>query len=237
VIDHTAILIPAYNPDEKLVGLVDSLREKFSNIIVVDDGSKESAQTIFNALSSKVRVLLKHENNCGKGRALKTGIAWIKENLPDVSGIVTADADGQHKPSDIEHIAQVLFQSTDSLVLGVRTFAKGVPFRSIFGNLWSRFFFRLLAGFFVSDTQTGLRGIPKSMFSKMLEIKGNRYEYELRMLAYARCLGKNPIEVPIETIYLDNNASSHFRVLRDTWSTQMALFEVFLKRIFFIRGN
>lgn len=232
-----AILVPAYDPDEKLVDLIDKLRTLFANIVVVDDGSKEKSQSVFSVISEKVSIVLKHSVNCGKGRALKTGIAWIKDNLPDVLGIVTADADGQHKPSDISRVAETLEKTSDALVLGSRTFAKGVPFRSIFGNLWSRFFFRFLAGFFVSDTQTGLRGIPKSMFDKMLAIKGERYEYELRMLAHARCLGNNPIEVPIETIYLDNNASSHFRVLRDTWSTQMALFGVFLKRIFFIRGE
>ena len=235
--ERTAVLVPAYNPDGKLVDLINSLHPVFANIVVVDDGSKEESQSVFEVVSRKVRVLLKHPANLGKGCALKTGIAWVKENLPDVLGIVTADADGQHKPSDISHVADVLEKSKDALVLGVRTFAKGVPFRSVFGNLWSRFFFRILAGFYVSDTQTGLRGIPREMFSRMLRVDGERYEYELRMLAYARCLGRGPVEVPIETVYLDNNSSSHFRIFRDTWSTQMALFGVFLKRIFSFRKD
>jgi glycosyltransferase involved in cell wall biosynthesis len=230
--DRIAILIPAYQPDEKLVGLVGELCEKFSNIIVVDDGSTDDVQKIFKKIAEKVRVLLKHPVNMGKGCALKTGIAWIKDNISEALGVVTVDADGQHKPLDVARIAQALENSSEALVLGVRNFSKNVPFRSAFGNLWSRFFFRLLAGFFVSDTQTGLRGIPGKMFEKMLEIKGERYEYELRMLAAARCLGNNPVEVPIETVYLDNNSSSHFRILRDTWSTQMALMGVFIKRIF-----
>jgi glycosyltransferase involved in cell wall biosynthesis len=95
-----------------------------------------------------VRKVLKHPENRGKGCALRTGISWINENASDIQGIVTADADGQHSPSDIAHIAQVLEECENALVLGVRTFAKGVPFRSVFGNLWSRFFFRILAGFF-----------------------------------------------------------------------------------------
>lgn len=233
----TIILIPAYNPDEKLVELVDNLTLYGYRIVVVDDGSKEKCRNVFEEISGKIKKLLVHEKNCGKGRALKTGIKWISENLPEVEGIVTADADGQHRPKDIEKVLSALEKSEKALVLGSRVFAKGIPFRSIFGNLWTRFFFWLLAGFYVKDTQTGLRGIPRALFNPFLNISGERYEYELRMLAKARFLGEKPIEIPIEAIYINDNASSHFNPIRDSWSTQIALWGVFVKRIFFIKDK
>ncbi|MBO7166964.1 MAG: glycosyltransferase family 2 protein [Kiritimatiellae bacterium] len=229
------ILIPAYNPDEKLGELIDCLTLYSYKIVVVNDGSSEKCAHIFDSIRGKVEKILVHERNGGKGKALKTGIKWISENLPTVDGIVTADADGQHRPKDIQKVVEALEGSEKALVLGSRVFLKGVPFRSIFGNLWTRFFFWLLAGFFVKDTQTGLRGIPRSLFEPFLEIPGDRYEYELRMLAKARVLGENPIEIPIEAIYINDNASSHFNPIKDSWSTQVALWGIFLKRIFFVK--
>lgn len=220
--DNIAILIPAYQPDEKLVGLVAALRETFTHVVVVDDGSTEG-EDAFTAVGGRVDIVLKHETNRGKGAALKTGLAWIRENLPDIAGIVTADADGQHRPDDICRIAEATATHRGGLVLGVRTFEGPIPFRSRWGNGWTRILFRLLTGLAIRDTQTGLRGIPVDLLDRMIALRGDRYEYETRMLVDARHHPSPPLQLPIQTVYLEGNQASHYRPLRDTLLTQAAL--------------
>ena len=222
MVEDVAVLIPAYQPDESLVTLVEELRARFVHVVVVDDGSTVGAEA-FASVRPRVDALLAHERNRGKGAALRTGFAWIRENLPHVKGVVTADADGQHKVADICRVAAEVPSWQGGLVLGVRRFVGRVPLRSRFGNFWARVFFWILTGLPVSDTQTGLRGIPHDLLGRMLEIAGDRYEYEMRMLVDARKHARRPKQIPIETVYLPGNKSSHFRPLRDSFLTQLAL--------------
>ncbi len=213
MVDEIAILIPAYQPDGKLAAFVAELRRDFAHVVVVDDGSEPPVAGA-NA---------RHASNRGKGAAIRTGVEWILEHLPGVSGVVTADADGQHLAADVKRVAAALAANHAALVLGVRRFQGKVPLRSRLGNAWARATFRLLTGTAVSDTQSGLRGIPASRLRRLLEIPGDRYEYELRMLADACRWAEKPVEVPIETVYIADNASSHFRPVRDAFATQWAL--------------
>ena len=217
-----AILIPAYQPDAKLLELVEALRVGFPHVVVVDDGSI-GCEEIFAAVRGRVEVLLVHPANRGKGAALKTGLAWIRAHLPEVAGVVTADADGQHRPEDIRRVAEATAARKGGLVLGVRMFEGSVPFRSRWGNGWTRLLFRLLTGLSIRDTQTGLRGIPADLLERVASLSGERYEYETRMLADARHHALPPLQVPIKTVYLEGNRSSHYRPFRDTLLTQMAL--------------
>ncbi len=222
--DKVAVLIPAYEPDEKLTELARSLRDVFAHIVVVDDGSANPvARAVFAEIRGLVDVVLVHDANRGKGAALKTGIAWIRDHLPEIEIAVTADSDGQHTPNDILRVAKVARRHPECLVLGVRRFRGKVPFRSQFGNMWARLFFRLLTGLAVADTQTGLRAIPRALFDRMLALKGDRYEYETRMLVDARKHRAKPRQIPIETVYIDDNKSSHYRPLKDTLLTLRAL--------------
>jgi glycosyltransferase involved in cell wall biosynthesis len=198
-------------------------------VVVVDDGSARGHEA-FDAVRGNVDVVLVHEVNRGKGAALRTAFAWVRDNLPRAVGVVTVDGDGQHDPEDVRRVAEKLAEGGAGLVLGVRTFAGNVPFRSKLGNLWTRGLFRLLTGLAVSDTQTGLRGIPAVLLPRLLAIPGDRYEYEIRMLEDARRHPAPPIEVPVRTIYLGGNASSHYRPLRDTFRTQLALWGALLRR-------
>ncbi|MBR6734607.1 MAG: glycosyltransferase family 2 protein [Kiritimatiellae bacterium] len=222
MVEDVAVLIPAYQPDAALAELVGELRERFAHVVVVDDGSTAGAD-VFSAVRPRVDALLVHERNRGKGAALRTGFAWILENLPCAKGVVTADADGQHKTADICRVAAEVPSCRGGLVLGVRRFTGRVPLRSRFGNFWARVFFWILTGLSVGDTQTGLRGIPRDLLGRMLEIGGDRYEYEMRMLVDARRHARRPLQIPIETVYAEGNKSSHFRPLRDSLLTQLAL--------------
>ena len=225
MLKNVAILIPAYEPDEKLVELIARLRGDFVHLVIVDDGSvEEGARKVFARLRDDVDVLLVHEVNRGKGAALRTGIAWVRDHLPDVCAVVTADSDGQHTSKDIIRVAEAAVDHPDGLVLGVREFTGTVPLRSRFGNTWTRVLFWLITGLPVRDTQTGLRAIPRGLFDRMLAIGGDRYEYEIRMLVDARRHAVKPLQLPIETIYIEDNRASHFRPFHDTVITQWALF-------------
>ncbi len=214
--DNIYIVIPAYEPDEKLTAVVEELyNETDCKLIVVNDGSGEDKRAVFESIKGRA-VLLEHEHNRGKGAALKTAFAYIKENVSGSYGVITADADGQHKTADIMRIADALEAHPDRLIMGCRKFTGDIPFRSRFGNNMTRAVFRFAAGVGVSDTQTGLRGFSESLTNFMLGLSGERYEFEMNMLLEAAREGIAFFEVPIETVYINDNKSSHFKPVRDS---------------------
>ena len=213
-----AILIPAWQPDTTLVALLGRLlRSGFGLVVVVDDGSRPECQAIFSEIAVLPRVeVLRHAGNLGKGRALKTGFRHLLELHPEHTGVVTADADGQHTPEDIERVARTLLDSGGRVVLGSRRFQQDVPWRSRIGNTLTRRMFGLLTGSRLADTQTGLRGLPAVMLPELLLLEGERYEYEMAVLTHLCGSGKVPIEVPIATVYLEHNQGSHFNPVWDS---------------------
>lgn len=221
------IIIPAYNPDEKLIVLVNSLLKSqcSSNIIVVNDGSCKTSACIFSQINDKA-VLLAHPFNQGKGAAIKTALKYILDNTEDKTiGIVTVDADGQHSPTDAKRLLDTLNEYTGSLILGVRTFSGDIPWKSRWGNRITKLVFRALSGANVSDTQTGLRAFTTNLIPFLLEVNGERYEYEMNMLASCAKQKIKITEIPIETIYInEKNTTSHFRVVKDSFRIYGSLF-------------
>ena len=215
--EKVVLLIPALNPDEKLTRLVADLRtEGFEHFLIVNDGSVDSCADIFNELKESGCVIFSHYKNYGKGRALKNAFNALYYAFPDFECVVTLDADGQHAPKDIINVANATLENPDKLVLGVREFGKDVPARSKFGNVMTRNVMKLLCGIRVSDTQTGLRGFSKDILIHFLDISGERYEYEMTVLLETREKGIGILEVPIQTIYIDDNRSSHFNPIKDS---------------------
>lgn len=215
-----AIIIPAYKPDQKCLNTVEKIIDTgFDRVIIVDDGSGTEYKHIFNSLETFEEVtILKHAVNKGKGRALKTAFQYILTNQFPLQAVITADADGQHLASDMLKLSEQLLETPDKVVLGARDFSKKeIPFRSRFGNRFTRLLFRLSTGTVLTDTQTGLRGIPVKYLPQLLEVKGERFEYEMNMLASLRKNEVEVTEVTIETVYIDDNKSSHFNPLRDSY--------------------
>ena len=207
------LVIPAYEPDYNLIKLIEKIHHR-SNfyIIVIDDGSSSECQDIF-ARAEDFATVLHHQGNQGKGQALKTAFEYI-QSLNKPGTVVTADADGQHRIWDIFRSLTKSNENPNTLVLGVRAFTGKVPLRSRFGNSLTRILFKLQTGVAVSDTQTGLRAFSTDLIPFMLKIEGQRYEYEMNMLLEAS--QAYPIlEVPIETVYINDNQASHFRPIRD----------------------
>lgn len=214
-----AVVIPALDPVPELSALAAALLDRgAAGVIVVDDGSAPPCRGVFESLRSLPNcTVLTHDRNRGKGRALKTAFARILERHPELQGVVTADADGQHGIDDIFAVARTLASEPGALVLGVRDFtAAGVPMRSVFGNRLTSALFGLLYRRRLGDTQTGLRGIPAEALQWMIRLEGERYDYEITMLIEAARRGLVFTQVPIATRYFDNNAGSHYRIVRDS---------------------
>ncbi|MGD6776414.1 glycosyltransferase [Sutcliffiella horikoshii] len=222
------VLIPAYNPDEQLIRLIrDIVKEGFKQILVVNDGSKPECDSIFNKIKEwKECTLLEHQVNKGKGQALKTAFLHFINTSPNAVGLVTLDADGQHAVEDMKKVASRLCERPESLVLGVRNFsADDIPFRSKFGNVLTKNIARFACGMQISDTQTGLRGIPAHFIQKLIHVAGQRYEFEMNMLMECKPNNIEIEEVEIQTIYLEENNSSHFKPIRDS----IKIYATFLK--------
>jgi glycosyltransferase involved in cell wall biosynthesis len=211
------ILIPAYEPDTKLVDLLAAIRAEApaQEVVVVNDGSGPAYQPIFDAAYTLGCTVLHHPRNRGKGAALKTGFAHIAHRWPG-EDVVCADCDGQHRLGDIQRVAEALEIGSSPIVLGSRAFDGQVPLRSRFGNSVTRVAFAVATGRRITDTQTGLRAYRAELLEWLGRIGGDRFEYELNVLLEARQCGIDLAEVPIETVYLDHNASSHFRPLVDS---------------------
>ncbi len=212
------VLIPSLNPDRHLTEVVRGcLEEGLRDIVVVDDGSGPSYAGIFEEVQALGAVVARHAVNQGKGAALKTGIRTALERFPALTGVVTADGDGQHLPEDIRRVAQALSGAGHPFVMGIRDFSQDqVPWKSRMGNRITSFFLRLSTGLDCPDTQTGLRGLPRELFSRLLALPGERYEYETNMLTDV-VAARYPMEmIPIQTVYEDNNRGSHFRTVVDS---------------------
>ncbi len=213
--DKYIALIPAYEPGNILLELLEELHHAGFTIILVDDGSGPDYAPIFK--QATLGTVLTHDHNRGKGAALKTGYTYIQKHFPKNHIVVTIDADGQHRVEDALAICEAAASHPDTLVLGSRKLQADVPLRSQFGNRLTRLVYRLSTGLSVHDTQTGLRAFTCNLLPAMQDIPGERYEYEMNvLLEFAR--NRIPImEHEIATIYLNNNEASHFHALKDSF--------------------
>ncbi len=222
------IIIPSLNPDEKLEEVANGLIDAgYEDIVIVNDGSDEAHLDPFKALEAKPQcTILTHEVNKGKGRGLKTAFSYILENRTDIDGVITVDGDNQHQVKDITACGQMMVQEKDAIVLGCRDFSgKDIPTRSKFGNKLTSFIFRVACSVNISDTQTGLRAIPVQYLKYMLEIEGERFEYETNMLLSLKTYKIPYKEVKIETVYIEENQTSHFNPIVDSFKIYRVIFK------------
>lgn len=230
------VIIPSLEPDDRLTALLADLKaHDIRNIVLVNDGSASAYDHYFQQAQEEFGcTVLRHAVNLGKGRALKTAFNHCLLHWPEAPGCVTADSDGQHSPECILACMNALCENPDRLVLGVRDFSdEQVPFNSRWGNRITCVVFRLLCGVRISDTQTGLRGIPAVFMKQLLNVPGERFEFETNMLIETR--DTYPVfEIPIRTIYDSRtNHTSHFNPLRDS----LRIYAIFTKFLFSSLGS
>lgn len=232
VYDDIIIVIPSLEPTQVLITYVEQLiMHKFFHIIVVNDGSNQTFDRIFQELK-RIHgcTVLAHEVNQGKGAALKTGYTYIKEHFPECKGIITADSDGQHAVEDVCNLAQELQKTKGTLLLGSRNFSlPSIPTKSKVGNRISSILFFCLYGKWIGDTQTGLRGFSTALLEEMIQIQGERFEYEMQVII--SCVVKKiPMkQIEIRTIYENNNAGTHFQVYADSVRIAKVIFRNFFR--------
>lgn len=218
----TAVLLPVYNPDEKFLHLVEELSKRGFKVVAVNDGSLERCDEFFKR-AERFADVIGYKENKGKGYALKRGFEYIGNNMADeVDYIVTADSDGQHAIEDIERVAK-LTRKTDGIVLGMRDLSEKIPIKSRIGNDMSKIVYTIVTGVYLRDNQSGLRGFPVRLCMWLQDIPGNKYEFELNVLATAHKEGMKVTGIDIKTIYENNNKNTHFRPIKDTIRIQKSL--------------
>lgn len=230
--ENIVIVIPALEPDEKLLNLLETIRSRQLveiPIVIVNDGSGIAFEKYFQTAKDKFDcIVIKHEQNFGKGRALKTAMKYVLNNFKKAKGIVTIDSDGQHQYKDMMICVDTFNVHKDALIMGVRNFDGKIPFKSKFGNLLTRRIMKVITGIKLTDTQTGLRVIPRFFIEQLVNTSGDRFEYEMSMLLEAKKQNVLIVEVPIKTIYIEENQSSHFHALFDS----IAIYAVFIRYLF-----
>ncbi|MCD8090828.1 MAG: bifunctional glycosyltransferase family 2/GtrA family protein [Clostridiales bacterium] len=216
-------LIPAYEPTEIMLSVLEIANDEGFSVVVVDDGSGDVFSEIFKE-AEKFGAVLHHRENMGKGCALKTGFKYIEENFEAPYTVVTMDADGQHSVLDALSLCSAAEAEQDALILGSRGLEQNVPLRSRIGNSVTRLVFKAKTGIGIHDTQTGLRAFSHRLLPFMLEISGERYEYEMNVLLAFAERGCVIREVPVLTIYFENNSESHFKTVSDSYRIYKEIF-------------
>ena len=219
--NDTYVLIPAYKPDHLMIELLEALKKEGFDIVVVNDGSGQAYESVFKE-AERYATVLNHDINRGKGAALRFGFTYVNLRPNNHRFVITCDSDGQHAVKDILRVDDKL-RETDTVVFGCRDFGKDVPKRSRNGNFMSRLCRTLITKDYIGDDQCGLRGFPIKYVFHLIPLQGDHYEYEMNVVCTLQIKRIKIEELPIQTIYLDNNSSSHFRPNLDTFRIQRTI--------------
>ena len=212
------VIIPALNPLPAIVDFTEKLRTlSVEKVIVIDDGSDEKYKGIFETLHNGGCIVLTHEKNCGKGRAIKTGMEYILNSTSRAKGIITVGAHGQHSILDVKQVLSSTKIFSDGIILGIRDFkSSNYPFVNQLQNRANSMLFKLLFQKRLLDTQTGLRYIPREYLTWLYKVKGESFRYDTNMLVEA-IKRKVPLyEVPIGHAKLRKNSIIYYDEILDS---------------------
>lgn len=212
-----AVIVTLYRENRTAIKLCNELYELGAdNIVVVNDGCKLS-HGFLTELTSMGCHIVNLQPNIGKGASIREGIRYAHDKLYNIKGYVTIDSDGQHNAEDAMKIMRAMELRPECLILGKRDLKKSkAPFITKLGNKISSVYFKVITGVRCKDTQTGLRGIPSSLYELAMDTKGNRFDFEMNFLT--RCADR---KVPFYNLNIianyDDNENSNFRLVRDTY--------------------
>ena len=218
---HYCVIIPVYNSEKLISGVLKSVIQHTEKLIVVNDGSTDGTlEVILNLIRDCFRysdekiTLVSYEKNRGKGYALQQGFRKAVEM--GFTHAVTMDADGQHLATDIAALVQASEKQPDALIVGARKFDNpNMPQGNIFANNFSNFWFMVQTCKRLPDTQTGFRVYPLQKIGKM-RLFTSRYEAELEMLVRSAWRNIPIVSQPINVYYPPiNERLSHFRGGKD----------------------
>ena len=232
MMNKVAVVIPAFNPQQSFIRFVQNLFTlDIAQIIIVNDGSDERYDSIFKELMQFDHChVIQHDQNYGKGQALKTAFAYILARKENYQGILTVGAHGQHSLPDVKLLLTMTKVFSVGIVLGVRNFrSPDSTFTMYWGNWVTSLFFEALFRRKLLDTQTGLRYISMQELPWLLAVKGERFDYDTNMLITAlkrRC----PIfEVEIGTLRLKKNSIIHYDEITNAREIIMQMLSNYLK--------
>ncbi|MCX2678350.1 DUF2062 domain-containing protein [Galbibacter sp. EGI 63066] len=227
------VLIPTYNNEKTLRGVIEGVLEYTKDVIVVNDGSTDGTTEILKEYTERIEIL--HiEKNKGKGNALRWGFNHAR--ALGYQYAITIDSDGQHFPSDIPVFMEELKKTEDKnlLLIGARNMDQdGIPGKSSFGNKFSNFWYWFETGFQLEDTQSGFRLYPLKELED-LHFHTTKFEFEIEVIVKAAWNGTTVKNVPIQIHYDQEDRVSHFRPFKDftrisilnTWFVFLTIFYI-----------
>lgn len=207
-----AVVIPTYNNDRTLGGVIAGVRRYCADIFVVNDGSTDRTAEVL-ASTEGIRTIA-YARNRGKGYALRRGLRAARE--AGFRYALTIDSDGQHYPDDIARFIERIERQPDTLLIGARNLtADNMPARNTFANRFSNFWYLVETGRRLEDTQSGFRLYPLRRLGRLRSLC-SRYEFEVEVIVRAAWRGVEVENIPVRVYYApDGERVSHFRPLRD----------------------
>jgi polyprenyl-phospho-N-acetylgalactosaminyl synthase len=217
------IVIPAYNEAGRLVAVVDSLRCRYPNVVVVDDGSTDDTARVASQHGCRV---LRHAINRGQGAALQTGITYSV--LEGARWIVTFDADGQHQTSDLPALLAPVVTGKVDVAMGSRFLERtsNVP-RSRQGLLWAaRLFTRMVSGVRLTDCHNGLRALSRRA-AEQIHLRQDRMAHASEFYDQMKAAGLSYQEVPVSVLYTAETLNKG----QSVFNSISILFQYFFRRV------
>ena len=219
----TYIIIPAYNEEKTIAKVIKDLKKnKYENIIIIDDGSKDKTYEVAKKSGANV---IKHIINRGQGAALKTGFDYALNKKADI--VITFDADGQHLASEIKKIIAPVSNNSVDVALGSRFLKKiKMPLiRKIFLK-GGALIFLIMYGIRLTDSHNGFRAISKKALQKM-DLKTDGMEHASEIIEE---IAKKKIrfkEIPVTILYTDYSKAKG----QSTWNAFSIFFRMIFKKL------
>lgn len=229
------VIIPAYNEEKTIQDIASRVLAICSNVIVINDGSKDNTLDIIRQMNIQ---MINHENNTGKASSLWDGIQ-AAVGMPNVTSVITIDADGQHLPEDIPKLIEKHNQYPNDVIIGARLLKQeNAPKKRLFANKFADFWVSWAAGHRIHDSQSGFRLYPTQVFDGLWIPHGasRRFVFESQILIEVGKNNYNFQAVPVESIYPDDARPSHFRPVKDITAIVLMVAASLFRSFFNIRG-
>ena len=220
------VLIPCYNPGVKVVSLVRAVRQQWSPVWVVVDGSTDESTRLLLELAAQdpgLKVLVQPTNG-GKGSAVLCGIT--KALSLGYTHALTMDADGQHPTELVPHFMARSIAEPRALILGKPVFDASAPALRVNGRKISNAWANLeTLGAGIGDSLYGFRVYPMRELQAVMQRSRwmRRFDFDPEVAVRLCWQGLKPVNIDAPVKYFDaaQGGVSHFKYLRDnvllTW--------------------